>query len=202
METGNRGLDHLTIASCVRGSHFVIQNIQALTASAYVEHRKHCHPRDRESPVRADPCKLHRFGLGFAAIEAIAREKVIQLKLAQRGVMVQQCRARTPWRSRGVMLHSALAVTFLLLAFSSPVQAARRLQGYPFGPFPESAFNRSSMAGAARGRKPGGQPDPVPGLANPDVPALANSSASMAGAWQGLLYTYKPVFILDVLCAT
>ena len=38
------------------------------------------------------------------------------------------------------------------------------------------------MTGKAVGRRAGGHPDPVPGLANPDAPALTpNRTASMEG---------------------
>ncbi|KAI8477467.1 MAG: Alpha/Beta hydrolase protein [Monoraphidium minutum] len=46
---------------------------------------------------------------------------------------------------------------------------------------PFDAYDRESMAGRARalGLKAGGEPTRVPGLANPDVPAISNNTATM-----------------------
>jgi hypothetical protein len=47
-------------------------------------------------------------------------------------------------------------------------------------------FGRQPMAGAAKGMKAGGQPDPVPGLVNPDIPlsSVNAKTASMEGRYR------------------
>jgi hypothetical protein len=47
------------------------------------------------------------------------------------------------------------------------------------GPFPYDAYDRKPRW--AKGRRSGGQPDPVTGLRTPDLPALGPGSASMEG---------------------
>jgi hypothetical protein len=83
---------------------------------------------------------------------------------------------------------AALLAATVLLAAPAPAAAqapAQQPLPPPPQPFPYDAYDRKSMAGAAKGRKAGGRPDPVPGLANPDTPALSNKSASMEGGCQG-----------------
>jgi hypothetical protein len=60
---------------------------------------------------------------------------------------------------------------------SAPGGATRR------HPIPYAAYDRTPMAGKAKGQRAGGQPDPVPGLASPDAPVLTSKkTASMEGA--------------------
>jgi hypothetical protein len=96
-----------------------------------------------------------------------------------------------------------LAVVALLLAAapahawpgsggaSSAIGGVRRLLQPILGPpvphlnqIPFDAYDRQPQTGWARakGLKPGGEPAPVQGLANPDVPAAFNLTATMAGA--------------------
>jgi hypothetical protein len=90
-------------------------------------------------------------------------------------------------RGSGAKVLALLAVVGALVLLSpSPAQAAplgavvsRKLQQQQR--FPYDAFDRSSMAGKANGKRAGGQPDPMPGLANPDIPNLSVKSASMEG---------------------
>lgn len=72
-----------------------------------------------------------------------------------------------------------LTVLVVLLA-ASPATEARPIRFLKY-PVPSGDFDRSSMAGMAKGARAQGQPDPVQGLVNPDVPALSNASASMEG---------------------
>jgi hypothetical protein len=80
------------------------------------------------------------------------------------------------------LLHGSAAVAPGAAAAPEPQQRGRRLQQYPY---PYDQYDRRSRAGWASGKRAAGQPGPVAGLANPDVPALANYSASMEGGWQG-----------------
>jgi len=77
----------------------------------------------------------------------------------------------------------------LRLEVVSAAEAApgRRLQNLDQEPrpiqlrIPHDAYDRTSMAGRAKGASAGGQPSPIQGLAQPDRPDLGEKSASMEG---------------------
>lgn len=73
---------------------------------------------------------------------------------------------------------NSAALAAVSLPTPPALQNGRKLQQ---GPFPKDAFDRSPMTGAAHGKKAGGQPEPVSGLVNPDIPSLSKYSASMEG---------------------
>jgi len=88
-------------------------------------------------------------------------------------------------RRQAVTLAALAGAVVLLLASATPAQAARsgtvmsrKLQQ---NRFPADAFDRSSMAGKGKGLRASGQPDPMPGLANPDLPDASNETATMEG---------------------
>jgi hypothetical protein len=66
---------------------------------------------------------------------------------------------------------------------AAPLTRGRGLKQYPYT---YEAYDRTSMAGKAKGQKAGGHPESVGGpLATPDKPALSDQSASMEGGVRG-----------------
>ncbi|GBF88601.1 lipase [Raphidocelis subcapitata] len=79
-------------------------------------------------------------------------------------------------RHRAALLLLAVAGAALLAAAPASARELQQSQSVAY-----DAFDRSSMAGAAKGMKAGGQPDPMPGLLNPDIPlsSVNSKTASM-----------------------
>lgn len=94
-------------------------------------------------------------------------------------------RAPDPANSQPPAMRRALPPPAILLLLCTSLAAAGRPLRFLKYPGPQGEFDRRSMVGMAPpGAVAGGRPESVPDLANPDVPAVGSSTASMEGEWQ------------------
>jgi hypothetical protein len=90
--------------------------------------------------------------------------------------------AAAPGAARQLGAGASRASGVTVVSVPKPVAKGKPKGAPTSGPFPYDAYDRKPRW--AKGRKAGGQPDPIQGLATPDAPILGPDSASMEGQRQ------------------